>query len=263
MQAAVGRAFEQPDAEPGRGYVVCLGDGLWRRHYGADPAIIGTEIRLEGRPFTVIGVLPPDFRVPDREGRRDDIDVWGLLAPDVTFSRYGAADRAFTTRNLGSLPQVIGRLSAGVTVQDAQAEMQLIAQRVAREHRNNPQPWSVRVTPLHQAGTEDIRSALWLFMGAVARVLLIACGNVSGLLLARSVERRNEISVRLSLGASRARLVGQMLMESLVLSTLGGFVGVSLTVVALRALPRILPVDLPQSDAIALNLSALGFTCAW
>src|SRR6185295_18640232 len=207
----LGRDFLPEEGEPGRDRVVVLSNRLWSRHFGADRDIIGKKIRMNGEPYTVVGVMPPGMhdRLP--------MQVWVPLTfkPEQKTSH----DAHFIL--------VMGRLKDGVSLDQAQAEMNGIAQQLQNEFPKSNANWGVSVEPLHLDFLEKTtRRNLWLLLGAVGFLLLIACVNVANLLLARGTSRQREVAVRAALGASKIRLFAQFLAESLVLAVLGGALGI-------------------------------------
>jgi putative ABC transport system permease protein len=242
---ALGRVYREEEEQDGRDGVVIVSHGFWTRALGADSAALGTTLQMNGRPHTVIGVMPADFTFPDR-----DTDLW---VPLVVPPQLQSARGTFWLR-------AIGRLAPGVSREQAQAALATVASRLARDY---PQldGYGVNVTSLPDeivGGT--VRTALWVMFGAVAAVLLIACANVANLLLSRAATREREIGVRVALGASRSRLVHQLLTESVLLAIVGGGAGIALAWAGLRALRRLAPADLPRIEQIAIDPTVLAFT---
>ena len=240
---AAGRAFLPEEDVPGAGRVAVVSHALWQRRFGSDPGLVSRSIRIDGENYTVVGVMPADFKFP----LQSPADVWTPLAPHVNRDARGFR-----------FLSVVGRLKPGVTMERAAAEMSTIARRLEQEYPNN-RGWGVNVVSLHQDLTKRARPALLLLLGVVAFVLLIACANVANLLLARATARQKEIAVRVALGASRVRLVRQLLTESLLLALLSGGLGFLVAVWALNILVASMP-DVPTGQSIGLDLKVLGFT---
>jgi putative ABC transport system permease protein len=245
MDAGNGRALRPDDAQPGHDSVVVLSYGLWQRRFGADEKAIGSKVTISGESATVVGVMPAGFDYPDQS------ELW------VPFPLNAAAERR-DNRYL----EVVGRLKPGVTVQRAQAEMDTINQRLAQAYPETNSGSSVVVTNLRDRLVGAMRASLLLLLGAVAFVLLIACANVANLLLARATARQKEIAVRTALGASRLRIIRQLLTESVLLSFIGGALGLGLSVWLTRLLIAISPANSPRFDEIRIDGRAFLFTLA-
>src|SRR6185436_13154196 len=240
----LGRTIEPADDGADGEEVLVLGYRVWQRLFGGDRHIVGTSIVLEGRPHLVIGVMPPRFRFPT-----DDTEMWAAIKDNMTGmprnSRFMVA---------------AGRLRPGVGLAAAQAEVDTLSAQLQSAYPETNKGWRVRLAGVHDAIVGDTKSALLVLVGAVGLVLLIACANVSNLLLARATSRRRETAIRLALGASRGRIVGQWLTENLVLSLAGGACGVALAYGAVRLVVAFGPADVPRLDETTVDAWALVFT---
>jgi len=249
VKPIVGRTFVPQEDQPGA-KVVLLNESLWKRRFGGDPGVIGRAVNLNGKPYTVVGVLPQTVRLPTPGNWRDQ--VWVPLA----FPSEEAASRG------AHYLEVIARMKTGMTLPKAQAEMDTIAARLAQQYPDFNARRGAVVTPLHEEIVGKMKSPLLILLGAVAFVLLIACANVANLLLARAAVRQKEIALRLALGANRARLTKQLLVESVLLSLVGGLVGLGLAYFGLNVLTRFIPQDVAQADTITIDAKVLLFTLA-
>ncbi|PYL46875.1 MAG: ABC transporter permease [Verrucomicrobia bacterium] len=249
VKPIIGRTFVAQEDQPGT-KVVLLNESLWKRRFGGDPAVIGRAVNLNGEPYTVVGVLPPTVRLPTSGNWRDQ--VWVPLA----FPSEEAASRG------AHYLEVIARMKPAVTLPKAQAEMDTIAARLAQQYPATNTRIGAVVKPLHEEIVGKMKSPLLILLGAVAFVLLIACANVANLLLARAAVRQKEIALRLALGANRMRLTKQLLVESVLLSLVGGVVGLGLAYFGLNVLTRFIPHDVAQADTITIDAKVLLFTLA-
>ena len=248
IHAALGRTFSsEEDRVPQRNAVVVLGDGMWKRRFGGDPGIIGRQVQLDGRTCTVIGVAPAGFR-----GLTDRAEVW------MPFVMSGSAEELNERGTRGFI--VLARLRHGVPLAQAQSEMDTISSRLARFYPNTNQARGVEVTPLEREALGDVRKPLLVLMAAVGFVLLIASTNVANLLLARSETRRHEVAMRMALGASRGRLVRQVLAESAVLVAFGCVAGVATAHYAIRALMAASPLRFPTFVHPTVDGTVVQFT---
>lgn len=243
---ALGRDFTEAEAASGHDAVAIISDGYWQRRFGGSPAVLDRTIIVDGVPLTVIGVMPPRFRF------MADVDVWTLTYRD------GPMANARRFHNL----LLVGRLAPGASVTRAQAEVDVVSARLEQQYPDTNRTKALRITPLQEALAEDVRGTLWLLMGAVALVLLMACANAAGLLLARGQQRVTEVAVRSALGASRATLIRQFLAESLILALASGGSGLALAVAFQRLLVVAVPVGRIAVVEPGLNLSMLGFAVA-
>src|SRR5213078_4674749 len=243
----LGRTFVPDDDRPGA-HVVLLRYSLWQRRFGSDPNIIGRAVTLNGQSYTVIGVMPRGVHLPGYGNWNDQLWV------PIAFTNEEITERG--THFL----DVIGRIKSGITLKQAQAEMETIAARLAKEYPKYNTRIGATVTPLHEEIVGDIKPALLVLLGAVGFVLLIACANVANLLLARAAVREKEIALRLALGASRSRLMRQFLTESVLLATLGAAVGLIFAVAGLRILKTFIPETIAHGDAIGIDARVLLFT---
>lgn len=243
VQPFAGRTFTVEDESSGGRYAVISFD-LWQRRFGGSPDIVGKTVLLDGFTFTVTGVMPRGFQYPRKT------DLWELytLGPNQRQMREAR------------FLKVIARLKPGATVIATQAEMSNIAAQLAEEYPRTNRNWGVAVVPLLDEEVGSVRTALVLIFGAVGLVLLIACSNVGSLMLARNASRQQEISVRHALGASRIRIVRQLLTESVLLAALGGASGVLLGMWGLDLLLNLAPEDLPRLSEVSLDLRVLGYT---
>jgi putative ABC transport system permease protein len=243
-RAAIGGVFDESDDEVNGAKVVVLSDQLWRERFNADPKIIGQTIMLTQQSFTVVGVMPPTFAFPR------GVDLWTPLL--AAMNQRGVESRGMT------FLQAVGRLKPGVTLDQAEADLNTIIARLAEQYpATEAKGHRVVLTPLPDYLFGDAKPALWSLFAATGLLLLIAAANIANLSLARATSRRKELAVRAALGASRWRLMGQLLYESLALAICGGAAGVLLAYWLLDLLVAITPADIPRLEDVRLNGAAL------
>ncbi len=252
-----GRAFLPGEDQAGADRVVVISDGLWKRRFGGDPALMDQPIQINGASFTVVGVAPPEFQSPEKGD-----ELWAPMS-------FDGADR-LRIPSVGTPEDLkqrgfrffksVARLKAGVAINQAQAEMSTIASRLEQQYPDSNGGMGINLVPLHRQIVGDIKPALLLLLAAVGLVLLIACANVANLLLARAAARQKEIAIRVALGAGRARLIRQLLTESVMLALVGGVLGVGLAWLGLRLLVGINPANIPRLGEIEIDGRVLAFT---
>jgi putative ABC transport system permease protein len=244
VQPMLGRDLNRADDEPKAAKVMLISERLWKKSFGGDPNIIGRDIRLDGTPRTVVGVMPANFRFPSQT------DIWVPMA-----SVFGMNDNRSWRAD-----QAIARLKPGVTVQSAQSEMSVIAERLAQQYPETNKLIGAAVVPLRDHVAGNVRFSLLLLLASCGGVLLIACANVGQLLLARATTRQRELSVRAALGASRWRLARQALIESALVAIIGSVAGVLLAIWLVDVVAGAIPVELPFWIRIDVNPVVLAFT---
>ncbi len=255
VEPAMGRGVRLEDEKPGV-HVAILSHQLWQSAFGSSSDIVGRSITLDNNSYTVIGVMPRGFEFPIQNPAPM---LWTSIADDT----YDPSGEPMTSERGDHLLSMVGRLRPGVSVEQANADVNVIAQRLFSEYpKTNSHFARGIVIPQIDALVGDSRPALRILFAAVALVLLIACANVAGLLLARGSRRSWEVAVRSALGASRIQIVRQMLVESLVLSLLGGLAGVALSGFLVRVVVGLLPSDLPRSGNISIDATVLAFAVA-
>lgn len=251
VRPALGRTFTPDEDRPDHWRVVMLSDALWRRRFGADPSIVGKTITMNDRQYRIAGVMPRDYEPIVSARYYQAAQMWAPLGYDLS-----QRDACRGCQHL----RAFGRLRPGVTAVQASAEMTAIREQMRAEHPVDYAPASVAVVPLADAIAGSVRPALYVLSAAVAFVLLIACANVANLMLARSLGRHREIALRVAIGAGRARIIRQLLTESLMLSVIGAIGGVLLAIAAVTGLVGFAPVSLPRLDRISVDGRVLIFT---
>ncbi|HEX3187372.1 MAG TPA: ABC transporter permease [Pyrinomonadaceae bacterium] len=248
-----GRTFVADEDKPGSTRVVILSQQLFQRRFNSDLNLLNQPITLNGTPFTIVGVMPATFEFPIQN---DPVDLWTTIAGD-------AAGKSPVTAQRGAhFLRVIGRLKPGVTQEQAQSELTAIGARLEKQYPDQNTNKSLRLESTLSAMVGDVRPALYVLLGAVACVLLIACANVANLLLARATGRHKEMAIRAALGASRMRVIRQLLTESVLLSLVGGAVGLLLAVWWSDLLVALGKEDIPRAVHVAIDWRVLGFTLA-
>jgi putative ABC transport system permease protein len=233
----IGRTFRPEEDAYGSGLVILLGDNIWRRRFRADPGVIGTSVRLSGLNYTIVGIMPSTFSFPDKA------EIWTPMQ--------------FTPKDVASpgnhIVWAIARLKPGVTHQQAQAEMDLMMPRLQTV-------WTASVIPLADHYFGDMRLALYILLGAAGLVLLIACVNIAGLLVARGSSRQREIAMRAAIGASRARILQQLLTETTLIALIGGALGILLTYVGVGSIKTLLATSVPRLEDVTVSPAVIMFS---
>jgi putative ABC transport system permease protein len=248
VQPVLGRAFVPEDEKPasfigGRGTFAIISHGLWKRRFGSDPAIVGQQVQMSARSLTVIGVMPPGFEYPEQT------QIW--VPSSVNLSEEPRDNRAWSA---------IARLNPGIDLKQAQTRVSAINAQLDKQFHETNKGWDVSLCTLHERLVREVKPSLLALLGAVGLVLLIACANVANLLLARSAARQKEIAIRAAMGASRTRVLRQMLTESILLSAIGGMAGLVLSVWLTDVLMSMLPEGAPRLGQIGIDYRVLTFT---
>ena len=241
-QPLLGRTFTDPEGQTGGPLVVLLSENLWRQSFHADPAIVGQAVKIAGKPYTVVGVMPHSFHFPEQLGQDIQKGVWVPLQPTAEMLK----DRGYNFFN------IVGELRPGVSLAQSQAELDSIAAHILK---TSDAAISLRASAYRELLTGPVRPVLYALFGALALVLLIACANVSNLLIARCLSRQQEFAVRTALGARRGRLVRQLLSEGLALSLPGCAAGVLIAQMAMIGIRKLPDGTIPRADSIAIHWS--------
>ena len=242
VQPVLGRTFVPEDDKGWPQTVAIISHGLWKRRFGSDPAIVGKQVQMSSMPLTIIGVMPPGFEYPEQT------QVWVPSA--VNLSDEPRDNRVWSA---------IARLNAGVDLKQAQTRLSAINAQLDKQFHETNKGWDVSLSTLHERLVREMKPSLLALLGAVGFVLLIACANVANLLLARSAARQKEISIRAAMGASRSRVLRQMLTESILLSAIGGAAGLFLSIWLIDLLMSMLPEGAPRIDQVGIDYRVLTF----
>ena len=242
VQPVLGRTFVAEDDQPNTWTVAIISHGLWKRRFGSDPGIIGKQVQISARSITIVGVMPPGFELPEQT------QVWIPAG-------FKTGEEPRDNRSVSA----IARLHSGVDLKQAQSRISAINAKLANEFPDTNKGWDANLSILHERLVREVKPSLLALLGAVGFVLLIACANVANLLLARSAARQKEIAVRAAMGASRGRVVRQMLTESILLSAIGGIAGLLLSVWLTDVLISIIPEGAPRLDQVGIDFRVLAF----
>ena len=251
VQPQYGRNFLPEEAQPGRDHEVILSHAIWRRVFAANPGIVGTTIRIDGTPYSVVGIMPDGFAYPS------EAEIWGPLA-------FAPDDLSENNRGSHGL-EVLGRIKPGLSLTQVQSDMDRVAHTMIEQHASYPYNkfnFGFILRPLLEETVGDVKPSLIVLMAAVGLVLLIACANIANLMLTRSTERQQEMETRLALGATGNRLAGQLITESIALALAGGLIGLAITPLILRGLVSLAAKTLPRAVHTSIDLRALALTAA-
>lgn len=249
VQPQFGRNFLPEEAQPGRNHEVILGHDIWRRVFAANPEIVGTTLRIDGVPYSVVGVMPEGFAYPS------EAEIWGPLA-------FAPDDLSENNRGNHGL-EVLGRIKPGLSLAQVQSDMDRVSRTIIEQHASYPYAkfnFGIILHPLLEEIVGDVKPSLMVLMAAVGLVLLIACANIANLMLTRSTERQQEMETRLVLGATGSRLGRQLITESVVLACTGGLIGLAITPLLLRGLVSMAAKTLPRAVHSSVDLRALALT---
>src|SRR5215213_8744126 len=250
----LGRGF-LPEEERSGNRAVVLSQSAWRKYFGSDPNVVGQQVTLSGKAFTVVGVMPEGFNFPVQQ---EPVDLWASSA--LSGEKESEDDQPMTEQRGFRAWSVIARLNPGVTIEQARADMERVMAGLRSQYADELGGYSAAIKPYLEDIIGDARPALLLLFGAVGFVLLIACANVANLLLARALARRHEMAVRSALGAGWGRIVRQLLTESMLLAVLGGAAGLLVATWGIDLLKSISPEELPRVQEVVLDGRVLGFT---
>ncbi len=253
ISAHIGRVFGPGDEAQGFAEAVVISDSLWARGFGRDPGILGRRVQLDNDPYTIVGILPPGFRHPGRT-LATDVEIW--ITAGFRANPFPKPDRS-----LRFLPGAIGLLKPGMSREQAQARLDAFASQLRAEYATDypaGSGWSIEVEPLQESLVGKVRPMLLVLTGAVGLIILLASVNVANLLLARASGRQREMAVRLAMGATRSRMIWQLLTESMILSLVSGIVGV-LTAMAALHFVQFLPARIPRLAEVQVDWAVLGF----
>src|SRR5881227_3586079 len=242
VQPVLGRTFVPEEDKPGTISVAVISHGLWKRRFGSDPAIIGKQVQMSSRLLTIIGVMPPGFEYPEQT------QVWVMSA--VNLSDEPRDNRAWSA---------IARLNTGIDLKQAQTRLSAINAQFDKQFHETNKGWDVFLSTLHERLVREVKPSLLALLGAVGFVLLIACANVANLLLARGAARQKEMAIRAAMGASRTRVLRQMLTESILLSAIGGVAGLVLSIWLTNVLMSMLPEGAPRIEQFGIDYRVLTF----
>ncbi|MGA3024102.1 MAG: ABC transporter permease [Bryobacteraceae bacterium] len=250
VRPVMGRGFTPDEEKAGAARVVLLSYALWQSRFGADPSAMGQTIRLDSQTVTIVGVLPQDFRWVEKCDVMEPMGVWATHNDSAT-NRGDRGDGL-----------VVGRLAAGVRMEQARAEMETLAAGLARAYPEANDQFGVNLRPLREAFSGDVRLAMLVLLGAAIFVLLVACANVANLFLMRGAVRAREMALRIAIGASRGRIIRQILTESFLVALLGGAAGVCLAIAGIPAIARLIPPDTLAGASVGMNGAVLLFSTA-
>jgi putative ABC transport system permease protein len=258
IQPLLGRTFSVEEEQPGRDKVVVLSHALWQREFGGNPNLVGTTISLNNERRLVLGIMPPGFSFPHGAEMPTPYD----LPQQTDLWLPAAGDAGFWADDVNRQFIVLGRLKRGVTIQQAQVELSSLAQRQAKERPVTHTGWITYLRPLARQVAGQSRAVLFVLLGSVGFVLLIACANVANLLLCRSAARRKEMAIRAAIGAGRARVIRQLLTESTLLAVIGGLIGLLLGNAGLKILLAVSPPNIPRLHEASLDGTVFVFSLA-